>query len=179
MDSPHRLLCEMAMTRFRACAAFSVVLLIAAVPLITTPAGAQQTDHAKQLGGKLICGVGTTICNCKQILTQCNHVGCMNSAMMLKTLDAKVAKGDSDESILQSFVLEFGTGVLRWWAHAWAWAGPPCFSFSSFSRMPRILRRIGQSSTNCWSAATPFMTICATCDSSIVPENTRKVTSRQ
>jgi cytochrome c-type biogenesis protein CcmH len=102
----------MAMTRFRACAAFSVVLLIAAVPLITTPAGAEQTDHAKQLGGKLICGVGTTICNCKQILTQCNHVGCMNSSMMLKTLDAKVAKGDPDESILQGFVLEFGTAVL-------------------------------------------------------------------
>jgi cytochrome c-type biogenesis protein CcmH len=100
------------MTRFRAYAAVSVFLLIAIVPLITTPAGAQQTDHAKQLGGKLICGVGTTICNCKQILTQCNHVGCMNSGMMLKDLDAKVAKGDSDESILQSFVLEFGTAVL-------------------------------------------------------------------
>jgi len=109
------------MTRFRACAAFSVILLIAAVPLITTPAGAQQTDHAKQLGGKLICGVGTTICNCKQILTQCNHVGCMNSGMMLKTLDAKVAKGDADESILQSFVLEFGTAVL---------AEPPKTGFS-------------------------------------------------
>src|SRR6266576_5174117 len=112
MDSPRRSPCEMAMTRFRACAAFSVVLLIAAVPLITTPAGAQQTDHAKQLGGKLICGVGTTICNCKQILTQCNHVGCMNSGMMLKTLDEKVAKGDPDENILQSFVQEFGTAVL-------------------------------------------------------------------
>lgn len=109
------------MTRFRACAAFSVFLLIAAVPLITTPAGAQQTDHAKQLGGKLICGVGTTICNCKQILTQCNHVGCMNSGMMLKTLDAKVANGDSDESILQGFVLEFGTVVL---------AEPPKTGFS-------------------------------------------------
>ena len=109
------------MTRFRACVAFSVFLLIAAVPLITTPAGAQQTDHAKQLGGKLICGVGTTICSCKQILTQCNHVGCMNSGMMLKTLDAKVANGDPDESILQGFVLEFGTAVL---------AEPPKTGFS-------------------------------------------------
>ncbi len=100
------------MIRFRAYAAVSVFLLIAVVPLVTTPAGAQQTEHAKQLGGKLICGVGTTICNCKQILTQCNHVGCMNSGMMLKNLDARVAKGDSDESILQSFVQEFGTAVL-------------------------------------------------------------------
>jgi cytochrome c-type biogenesis protein CcmH/NrfF len=100
------------MTRVRAYAAIFIFLLIAAVPFFTTPAGAQQTDHAKQLGGKLICGVGTTICNCKQILTQCNHVGCMNSGMMLKNLDAKVAKGDPDESILQSFVQEFGTAVL-------------------------------------------------------------------
>jgi cytochrome c-type biogenesis protein CcmH len=123
------------MTRVRACAAFSVFLLLAAVPLITTPAGAQQTDHAKQLGGKLICGVGTTICNCKQILTQCNHVGCMNSAMMLKTLDTKVAHGDPDESILQSFVLEFGTAVL---------AEPPKSGFSLIAwAMPSVYLLVG------------------------------------
>jgi len=99
-------------TRVRQYAAVFVILLLATLPLTITPAGAQQTDHAKQLGGKLICGVGTTICNCKQILTQCNHVGCMNSSMMLKTLDEKVAKGDPDENILQVFVQEFGTAVL-------------------------------------------------------------------
>src|SRR5204862_7872378 len=36
----------------------------------------------------------------------------MNSGMMLKTLDEKVANGDPDENILQSFVQEFGTAVL-------------------------------------------------------------------
>src|SRR6266480_1645642 len=112
MDSPRRSRCERAMTKTRSVAAITMLAMFAVVPLLITPAGAQQTDHAKQLGGKLICGVGTTICNCKQILTQCNHVGCMNSSMMLKTLDAKVAKGDADESILQGFVLEFGTAVL-------------------------------------------------------------------
>ena len=100
------------MTKTRSVAAITMLAMFAVVPLLITPAGAQQTDHAKQLGGKLICGVGTTICNCKQILTQCNHVGCMNSGMMLKTLDEKVAKGDPDENILQSFVQEFGTAVL-------------------------------------------------------------------
>jgi cytochrome c-type biogenesis protein CcmH/NrfF len=100
------------MTKLRAYAAVCVFLAMAVVPLLIIPAGAQQTEHAKQLGGKLICGVGTTICNCKQILTQCNHVGCMNSGMMLKNLDARVAKGDPDENILQSFVLEYGIAVL-------------------------------------------------------------------
>lgn len=78
----------------------------------SSPLAAQQTDKAKQIGGKLLCGVGTPLCQCNQILTQCNHVGCQNSSAMLKTLDAKVAKGDSEEAILQAFVQEFGTAVL-------------------------------------------------------------------
>ncbi len=73
---------------------------------------AQQTDKAKEIGGKLLCGVGTPLCDCKQILTQCNHVGCRNSAAMLKTLDTGVAKGESETSIIQGFVAEFGTAVL-------------------------------------------------------------------
>jgi cytochrome c-type biogenesis protein CcmH len=85
---------------------------IAAALLLTLPARAQQTDRAKEIGGKLMCGVGTPLCDCKQILTQCNHVGCPNSAGMLKTLDQKVAHGDSEESILQAFVLDFGTAVV-------------------------------------------------------------------
>jgi cytochrome c-type biogenesis protein CcmH len=84
----------------------------AATPLFTLPVAAQQTDRAKKIGGKLVCGVGTPLCDCKQILTECNHVGCPNSAGMLKTLDKKVAQGDPEESILQAFVLDFGTAVL-------------------------------------------------------------------
>jgi cytochrome c-type biogenesis protein CcmH len=84
----------------------------AAAALLALPAAAQQTDRAKKIGGKLVCGVGTPLCDCKQILTECNHVGCPNSAGMLKTLDQKVAQGDPEESILQAFVLDFGTAVL-------------------------------------------------------------------
>ena len=73
---------------------------------------AQQTDRAKEIGGKLLCGIGTPLCDCKQILTQCNHVGCRNSAGMLKTLDAAIARGESETSIVQGFVAEFGTAVL-------------------------------------------------------------------
>jgi len=100
------------MTKGRSFVAAAVLLGMATVPLLIAPAGAQQTDRAKQIGGKLFCGVGTSVCNCRQILTQCNHVGCMNSSMMLKVLDQKVAKGDSDESIIQAFILEYGREVL-------------------------------------------------------------------
>ena len=70
--------------------AISVGLLAAALILAAITAGtlrAQQTIRAKEIGGKLLCGIGTPLCDCKQILTQCNHVGCRNSAGMLKTLD--------------------------------------------------------------------------------------------
>jgi len=100
------------MTRRGPLVAIAALSALATLPVWISPAGAQQTDRAKQIGGKLVCGVGTSVCNCRQILTQCNHVGCMNSSAMLKTLDQKVAKGDSEEAILQAFILEFGREVL-------------------------------------------------------------------
>jgi cytochrome c-type biogenesis protein CcmH len=90
----------------------TAVLSAVLLPLTGLPASAQQTERAKQIGSKLLCGVGTPLCQCNQILTQCNHVGCQNSSAMLKTLDQKVAKRESEEAILQSFVQEFGTAVL-------------------------------------------------------------------
>ena len=74
---------------------------------IARPTHAQQTDRAKQLGQKLFCA-----CGCTQVLTACNHVGCTRSTAMLKELDARIARGDSDDLILQSFVQEYGEKVL-------------------------------------------------------------------
>jgi cytochrome c-type biogenesis protein CcmH/NrfF len=68
---------------------------------------AQQTARAKALGAQLKC-----VCNCNQVLTACNHVGCTYSHAMLKELDERVARGDSDSLILQSFVQEYGPQVL-------------------------------------------------------------------
>ena len=74
---------------------------------VLTPATAQQTDRAKAVGHRLFC-----MCGCKQILVECNHVGCPMSAGMLKKLDAEVASGKSDDLILQSFVQQFGAEVI-------------------------------------------------------------------
>lgn len=70
------------------------------------PAQSQQTDRAKQIGGKFMC-----MCSCNQVLTQCNHVGCTTSAGMLKELDQSLARGDSEQAVTQAFVQEFGTTV--------------------------------------------------------------------
>jgi cytochrome c-type biogenesis protein CcmH/NrfF len=103
------------MTNKRQLQAVSWGLLAAALTLAAITAGtlrAQQGDRAREIGGKLLCGIGTPLCDCRQVLTQCNHVGCRNSAGMLKTLDQSVARGDSEATILQNFIAEFGTAVL-------------------------------------------------------------------
>jgi cytochrome c-type biogenesis protein CcmH len=82
-------------------------LVFALVLLVFLPATAQQTDRAKAVGHRLFC-----MCGCKQILVECNHVGCPMSSGMLKKLDAEVASGKSDDLILQSFVQEFGAEVI-------------------------------------------------------------------
>jgi cytochrome c-type biogenesis protein CcmH len=105
------------MTRLRKLA--PVLALAAAVVFSTGMLQGQSSDRAKVLGAKLIC-----MCNCGQILTACNHVGCTRSAAMLKEMDQRVSSGDSDDLVLQSFVQEYGEAVL---------AEPPTHGFNSLA----------------------------------------------
>jgi cytochrome c-type biogenesis protein CcmH len=92
----------------------------------------QSSDRAKQLGGKMLC-----MCNCGQILTACNHVGCTMSAKMLKQLDQRVSANQSDDLLMQSFVQEYGEQVL---------AEPPAHGFNSIAWMiPGIAFALGLS----------------------------------
>jgi cytochrome c-type biogenesis protein CcmH len=94
-----------------------MLAMLAVAPLLVAPLGAQQlSDRAKQIGGKFMC-----MCTCSQVLTQCNHVGCTTSAGMLKELNQSLARGDSEDTITQMFVQEFGTKV---------YAEPPKSGFS-------------------------------------------------
>jgi cytochrome c-type biogenesis protein CcmH/NrfF len=80
-----------------------VLLLLAAL----APAYAQRSDRAKRVGDRMWC-----MCGCNQILTQCNHVGCSTSTAMLKKLDTLVERNEPDDLLIQSFVQEYGAGVL-------------------------------------------------------------------
>lgn len=93
-----------------------VLALAVAAILLSGLLYAQNSDRAKRVGGQLMC-----MCNCNEILTQCNHVGCTMSAAMLKQLDQRVQTTSSDDLLLQSFVQEFGTKVL---------ASPPAQGFN-------------------------------------------------
>ena len=86
-----------------AAAAAGALLLLA----LSFPVRAQQTDRAKALGKRMLC-----VCGCGQILTGCNHVGCTYSAQMLKELDERVARNESDDLTLQAFIQEYGIGVM-------------------------------------------------------------------
>jgi len=84
-----------------------IFVCLATISLVSATLGyAQETDRARQIGGKFMC-----MCGCNQVLTQCNHVGCTTSSSMLKELDQYVARGDSETTVTQAFVQEFGTKV--------------------------------------------------------------------
>jgi cytochrome c-type biogenesis protein CcmH len=77
------------------------------------------------------------MCGCNQVLTQCNHVGCTMSAAMLKNLGDWVNRGDSEATITQAFVQQFGTTV---------YAEPPKSGFSMIAwAMPAVYFVIGAS----------------------------------
>jgi cytochrome c-type biogenesis protein CcmH/NrfF len=97
---------------------------------LVLPGHAQQSTRAKTVGKRLMC-----MCGCKQILTECNHVGCPMSAGMLQKLEAAVASRESDDLIVQGFVQEFGQQVM---------AEPPAKGFNALAWwMPGLVVLVG------------------------------------
>src|SRR6202050_5324611 len=60
-----------------------------------------------EIGHQMMC-----VCGCKQILLECNHVGCPDSDGMRNELMTAVSRGDSDSLVEQSFVQKYGPTVL-------------------------------------------------------------------
>ncbi|MFZ0278192.1 MAG: cytochrome c-type biogenesis protein CcmH [Candidatus Sulfotelmatobacter sp.] len=60
-----------------------------------------------EIGHRMMC-----VCGCKEILLECNHVGCPDSDGMRNELMAAVSRGDSDSLVEQSFVQKYGPTVL-------------------------------------------------------------------
>jgi cytochrome c-type biogenesis protein CcmH/NrfF len=94
-------------TKLRFWVALVMVTLLATGIAVIPAARAQQTDHAKKLGMKLMC-----MCGCAQVLVQCNHINCPSSAPMLKELDDHLARGEADDLVVQDFIQEYGIAVL-------------------------------------------------------------------
>jgi cytochrome c-type biogenesis protein CcmH len=124
---------------------FRGIVLIAALISIVPAANSQETARAKSLSGKLMC-----VCGCNQILGACNHVGCSYSHGMLKEVDERVARNESDDLTLQGFVQEYGPTVLAeppaTGFNRAAWVMPVVFPLVSLYLLWEVVRRWRQRS---------------------------------
>ena len=60
-----------------------------------------------RLGHELMCS-----CGCGQVLLECNHVGCPDSARMIDELKTQMAAGGNDTAVLNWFVAKYGATIL-------------------------------------------------------------------
>lgn len=110
-----------------------LVCLAATLPIVSALADAQPPDHAHRLGMKVKCMCG----GCYDSAGACYHVGgafsgpCDVALGMLKKINDRLAQGESDDLIVQSFVQEYGQvvliepphsgfGLVAWWIPALA-----------------------------------------------------------
>src|SRR5579863_7978945 len=130
-----------------------VFLCFAGVPpILSAFDDAQQPDHTHQLGMKVRCMCG----GCNDSAGGCYHVGgafsgpCGTALSMLKKIDERLAQGNSDDLIVQSFVQEYGQAVLTepphsgfgrvaWWIPALALIGGFALVISVISRWRKRL----------------------------------------
>jgi cytochrome c-type biogenesis protein CcmH len=78
--------------------------LLCVVTVVMLGAGKSRFDR---LGHELMCS-----CGCGQILLECNHVGCVDSARMIPELHAQLDSGKSDTEVLQWFEAKYGATIL-------------------------------------------------------------------
>jgi cytochrome c-type biogenesis protein CcmH/NrfF len=78
--------------------------LLCVITVAMLGAGRSRFDR---LGHELMCS-----CGCGQILLECNHVGCPDSARMIDELKAQIATGESDTAVLNWFVAKYGATIL-------------------------------------------------------------------
>ena len=78
-----------------------------AVAVCFTLGATDSSARYNDLNHRLMC-----TCGCAEILGECNHVGCQNSAEELALLRAGIDAGKSDHEIQDSFVAKYGATVL-------------------------------------------------------------------
>ena len=78
--------------------------LLCVVTVVMLGAGQSRFDR---LGHELMCS-----CGCGQVLLECNHVGCPDSARMIIELRAQLATGETDTAVLNWFAAKYGATIL-------------------------------------------------------------------
>ncbi len=81
--------------------------LLLAVAVCFSVGAASPSGRLVSLDHRLMC-----TCGCAEILGECNHVGCTESTKELAELRADIAAGQTDQQILDTFVVKYGATVL-------------------------------------------------------------------
>jgi len=113
----------------------AAALTTSAAPLFAQ-APVQTTDRARTIGKQLMC-----TCGCGDTAGSCSHPGaafsgpCEVAKAKLKEVDERISRGESDQSILQAFVQEYGEAAL---------AAPPARGLNWFAyTFPAVAFAIG------------------------------------
>ncbi len=123
-----------------------LLALIACAYAVAPVAVAQRSDRATELGKRINC----MCAGCADSAGLCNHPGasfsgpCDVAKNELKEVDERVARGDSDDLILQSFIQEYGTEVVivpeAKGFNRWMWLMPIVFSIAGIFVVRAILK---------------------------------------
>jgi cytochrome c-type biogenesis protein CcmH/NrfF len=76
----------------------------------------EHAERFRKIGMNMIC-----MCGCRQILLECNHVGCGYSDKMRAEVIQGLNRDEPDDLIVQAFVQKYGAAVL---------AAPPAAGFN-------------------------------------------------
>jgi cytochrome c-type biogenesis protein CcmH/NrfF len=68
---------------------------------------ADSSSRYESVGSKIMCS-----CGCGQMLLKCNHVGCPNSATMIRQLHEQLAATEDDQAVLNFFRKEWGVTTV-------------------------------------------------------------------
>jgi cytochrome c-type biogenesis protein CcmH/NrfF len=89
---------------FRSRALQCVVLCLAIVTMLGAGDPGARFD---KIGHNLMCA-----CGCGQILLECNHVGCPDSARMITELNNQIGQGGTDDAVMNWFAGKYGATIL-------------------------------------------------------------------
>jgi len=81
--------------------------LATGMALASEPSPSGPKTSAVAIEGSVMCQ-----CGCNQTVSACNHEGCESKAEMQAMAEKEVASGKDSATILQDFVLKYGTKVL-------------------------------------------------------------------
>jgi cytochrome c-type biogenesis protein CcmH/NrfF len=89
-----------------------VMAIVVVTACLASGAGLRAQQGSPKTTAQQIEGGLTCQCGCQQTVSGCNHEGCASKAEMQAMAEKEVASGKDGATILQDFVLKYGTQVL-------------------------------------------------------------------